>query len=805
VEASGIANDGVVISGAPVGLTASGGSAYSWSTGDTSASIMVSPSETTTYTVTATDVTGCTGTATTTITVPPSQSSAISVAETSCTINDGKIMVGNSVTLFATSGNSFVWSTLETTASITVTPSVETAYTVTATYPNSYTASATYTVYIVEAPTATVSETDNSCTANDAKVLGTDPAIVTVAPVGASPFTYAWSNGGGSGISANYTNSTVGNYLYTVTVTSTDGCTVTATQGVSVVAPPVPMASISHITCNGLSDGSVDLSVSAGLSPYNYVWTTAQTTQDLSGLVVGTYRVTVTDANGCTGSNTSVVTEPPVLSGSIVGVLATCLSTNGTANLTVTGGTTPYQYVWNNSTSTEDLSGLGFGTYTVTVTDNKGCTKTSSTTLGTTCRLFTGKVKWRTDPMQGVGAATVALSGNTAASVVTGVDGLYSMIGDGGNFVVTPTKSTGKLNGVTALDISRISQYIGGTLLFSDPYDFIASDINKSNAVTTTDVTILHSALLNNPIALNQFKKSWRFVPMDYTFVTPYGSPAFWNFPEQRTYSAITMSQENQDFAGIKIGDLVAPSTNPALKPAPAVPVVFSVPNLTLQSDSIVEVPFRCRNFNDLLALQACFWFNPAVLSLENIVPVASMPFQTGNFGTWDLSEGQLRLVWAVASAHTLLGQPESFRLRFRVLEGGQSLQEVLKISGKQLEPMAWHTDNRPEPVELSFYPVTESQQRGETTGAFVFALYQNEPNPFEDKTTIGFTLPVASAATLTVYDEIGRVVFTEKGDFEKGYNAISLDRALLNTAGVLYYTLKTATDVATKKMIQAK
>ena len=89
--------------------------------------------------------------------------------------------------------------------------------------------------------------------------------------------------------------------------------------------------------------------------------------------------------------------------------------------------------------------------------------------------------------------------------------------------------------------------------------------------------------------------------------------------------------------------------------------------------------------------------------------------------------------------------------------------------------------------------------------GLFAFALYQNEPNPFEDQTTIGFTLPAASAATLTVYDEIGRVVFTQQGDYGKGYNAIAIDRMMLNTTGVLYYKLETATDVATKKMIQIR
>jgi hypothetical protein len=118
--------------------------------------------------------------------------------------------------------------------------------------------------------------------------------------------------------------------------------------------------------------------------------------------------------------------------------------------------------------------------------------------------------------------------------------------------------------------------------------------------------------------------------------------------------------------------------------------------------------------------------------------------------------------------------------------------------------------------VELAYTPATETQQRGEIgtgeigtgeigTGEIGFELYQNEPNPFKDKTVIGFRLPAAAAAILTVYDAAGRVVFTQKGDYAKGYNAVVLDRSLLKTSGVLYYTLETATDSATKKMIQMK
>ncbi|MCC6410234.1 MAG: T9SS type A sorting domain-containing protein, partial [Saprospiraceae bacterium] len=95
------------------------------------------------------------------------------------------------------------------------------------------------------------------------------------------------------------------------------------------------------------------------------------------------------------------------------------------------------------------------------------------------------------------------------------------------------------------------------------------------------------------------------------------------------------------------------------------------------------------------------------------------------------------------------------------------------------------------------------------TNGSIVngvgFELYQNQPNPFVSKTVIGFHLPEATEATLTVFDETGRMIYTVNGDFAKGNNAITLDRAQINTVGVLYYKLETATDSASKKMIQTK
>jgi hypothetical protein len=93
----------------------------------------------------------------------------------------------------------------------------------------------------------------------------------------------------------------------------------------------------------------------------------------------------------------------------------------------------------------------------------------------------------------------------------------------------------------------------------------------------------------------------------------------------------------------------------------------------------------------------------------------------------------------------------------------------------------------------------------GSTITGLGFELYQNQPNPFVSKTQIGFHLPEATEATLTIFDETGRMIFTQRGDFGKGYNAVTIDRSVLNTTGVLYYKLETAKESATRKMIQTK
>jgi hypothetical protein len=194
---------------------------------------------------------------------------------------------------------------------------------------------------------------------------------------GTSPYTYVWSNG-----ATTQDISSLAAGTYTVTVTDSKSCT--ATKSVIITAPPVLSLSTTkvNVSCNGGTNGSIDLTVTGGTSPYTYNWTGGVTTQDRSNLASGTYTVTVTDANSCTKTISTTITQPSVLSLSKTQVNVLCNgNSTGSIDLTVTGGTSPYTYSWTGGVTTQDRSNLAAGTYTVTVTDANSCTKTISATI----------------------------------------------------------------------------------------------------------------------------------------------------------------------------------------------------------------------------------------------------------------------------------------------------------------------------------------------------------------------------------------------------------------------------------------
>src|SRR5262249_49477611 len=132
-----------------------------------------------------------------------------------------------------------------------------------------------------------------------------------------------------------------------------------------------------NVSCFGGTNGAINLTVNGGTSPYTYAWSNGATTQDISNLASGSYTVTVNDANGCINISTTIVDQPVAALNSTVSAVSAVLcfgGTSGSIDLSVGGGTSPYSYAWNNGSTSQDLSNISSGSYSVTVTDANGCT-----------------------------------------------------------------------------------------------------------------------------------------------------------------------------------------------------------------------------------------------------------------------------------------------------------------------------------------------------------------------------------------------------------------------------------------------
>ena len=353
-------------------VTVTGGNSpytYSWAPGGQSGQTATGLNAGT-YTVFVTDNTGCTSQQTYTITQPSSITANAIPSSTTCGNNNG------SVTVTASGGTgtlNYSWA-----------PSGGTNANA------SGLSAGTYTVYITDANGCTFSATANvAASSNPTLTLqsqinvlcnGQSTGSATMnASGGNGPYTYAWTPSGGTNANA----SGLGANTYTCTVTDVNGCT--QTQTVTITQPLLlSVTAVSTQTnCTG-SIGTASASASGGTPGYSYSWNNGQTTQTASSLGAGTYTVTVTDLNGCTQSQTVVVTANNPVTLTASSTASGCLTNNGTASASASNGTTPYSYSWSSGQTTQNITGLGAGTYTITVTDANGCSQTQTVNVAQT-------------------------------------------------------------------------------------------------------------------------------------------------------------------------------------------------------------------------------------------------------------------------------------------------------------------------------------------------------------------------------------------------------------------------------------
>ena len=318
---------------------------------------------------------------------------------------------------------------------------------------------------------ATITKTDVKCFG------GSTGSISAVGSGGTSPYQYSL-NGGAFQASGTFSGLTAG--IHALTIKDNNACIYN--QNVNISGPASPLSgfivSQTDVRCFGEANGIVTVNGSGGTSPYQYKLGAGayQASDTFNGLTAGPYTVTVQDANLCTFDVPVTVNQPAVLIGTTVATNLTCFGANdGSIDLTTSGGTPAYTYLWTNGSTTEDITSLASGTYTVTITDSRGCTAITS-----------GNV---TEP-----AAIVATASNNSP-VCEGI----ALNLTGGPNGMTSYSWTGP-NGFTSI-LQNPSVSASATLAMDGTYTLIITDVNGCSASANTDVTInpVNTIMLTSP------------------------------------------------------------------------------------------------------------------------------------------------------------------------------------------------------------------------------------------------------------------------------------------------------------------
>ncbi|PSR01499.1 MAG: hypothetical protein BRD50_08695 [Bacteroidetes bacterium SW_11_45_7] len=238
-----------------------------------------------------------------------------------------------------------------------------------------------------------------------------------VAPSGGTPgYSYTWDNGA---TDSSLTNLCPG--TYSVTITDANGCRDSAE--VTIAEPPVltsQMTDSTNASCNGDCNGSGTVTPTGGTPPYSFTWDNGETDSIADSLCAGLHKVTITDTNSCTTTDSVTITEPPVLTVSVTDTsnLSCYGDSNGTATVTPAGGTPGYDYAWSGGDNPNDSvnTGIPAGQFEVTVTDTNGCNATDTFPITEPPQLTLSFTDTTNVSCNGGsdGAATVTPSGGTS-------------------------------------------------------------------------------------------------------------------------------------------------------------------------------------------------------------------------------------------------------------------------------------------------------------------------------------------------------------------------------------------------------
>ena len=341
---------------------------------------------------------------------------------------------------------------------------------------------------------------------------------------------------------------------------------------------------------------------------------------------------------------------------------------------------------------------------------------------------------------------------------------------------IAPSSDLDPLNGVNTWDLYLISRHILGLIPLNDPFKLIAADANKSGTITTLDIAELRKLILGTLTELPH-QQSWRFLPATHVFTNP-TNPFLDALPEVIRDTTLAQTSPKINFTGIKIGDVD----------------YSAVSNCLLGSEERTEGTFFVEVEDRQVSVGEEF-----TVSFESLEQVNAFQF-TLQFEALELLEvlpgPQLSLeqfgIFEQALTMAVEGAAVQFKLRFRATNAG-SLSQLLRISSKITPAVAFDKGQKSK-IALRFHAFETDRP---------FELFQNVPNPWGQQTRIGFYLPEDGEARLSIFDALGRLLFSEKKQFQKGENQFVVELQSTPTFGKLLYQVETEINRAVRVMVK--
>ena len=375
------------------------------------------------------------------------------------------------------------------------------------------------------------------------------------------------------------------------------------------------------------------------------------------------------------------------------------------------------------------------------------------------------------------------------STMSNGNGGFEFTMPDGADYTVRPYKNNDPLNGVSTFDLVLISQHILGLNPFDTPYKYIAADVNQSGTVTAFDLVQLRQLILN---VFPEFPNntSWRFMDMAMTFDSMETAMELANQHKEQTIRDLSGDRLDMDFLGVKIGDIngSAVSTRSAEATGRNKQGTFKLvtDNQQLEKGKTYTVPFYGQDFEQITGYQFTLTF-----PYLKLIHIEGGVANTEHFGRTLEDRGILTTSWHSLQSHEITSP--LFSLTFQASKTGQ-LNELLNVTSEHTPAEAYSFSGNFLNVSLAF----------SEPSPIPFEVYQNNPNPFNQQTTIAFDLPAKGNAVFQLVNSQGQIVLKREAAFQKGRNELPLNTRHLPD-GTYYYQLSTPFGVVTKKMMKVQ